>query len=81
MFDFTSEKTRKSFEKSLHLLELDYVDVIQVEYFTLRFNTKIHIKIDIKVLIFLTVDSRYRICPLARHNTHADFAGTVEASG
>lgn len=30
MFDFTSEKTRKSFEKSLHLLELDYVDVIQI---------------------------------------------------
>ncbi|XP_011684975.1 PREDICTED: L-galactose dehydrogenase-like isoform X2 [Wasmannia auropunctata] len=30
MFDFTVEKTRKSFKKSLELLGLDYVDVIQV---------------------------------------------------
>ncbi|XP_050453162.1 uncharacterized protein LOC126852411 isoform X2 [Cataglyphis hispanica] len=29
MFDFTIEKTRKSFKKSLELLGLDYVDVIQ----------------------------------------------------
>lgn len=30
MFDFTIEKTRKSFKKSLELLGLDYVDIIQV---------------------------------------------------
>ncbi|XP_014488989.1 PREDICTED: L-galactose dehydrogenase-like [Dinoponera quadriceps] len=30
MFDFTVEKTRKSFEKSLKLLGVDYIDVIQV---------------------------------------------------
>ncbi|XP_050453165.1 uncharacterized protein LOC126852411 isoform X3 [Cataglyphis hispanica] len=30
MFDFTIEKTRKSFKKSLELLGLDYVDVIQI---------------------------------------------------
>lgn len=30
MFDFTVEKTRKSFRKSLELLGVDYVDVIQV---------------------------------------------------
>lgn len=30
MFDFTTEKTRQSFQKSLDLLGLDYVDVIQV---------------------------------------------------
>lgn len=30
MFDFTVEKTKKSFKKSLELLGLDYVDVIQV---------------------------------------------------
>lgn len=30
MFDFTAEKTRKSFQNSLKLLGLDYVDIIQV---------------------------------------------------
>nr|XP_034196630.1 L-galactose dehydrogenase-like isoform X1 [Osmia lignaria] len=30
MFDFSKEKTRNSFNKSLKLLDLDYVDVIQV---------------------------------------------------
>lgn len=30
MFDFTAEKTRKSFEKSLKLLGVDYIDLIQV---------------------------------------------------
>lgn len=30
MFDFSAEKTRQSIEKSLALLGLDYVDVIQV---------------------------------------------------
>ncbi|XP_012220761.1 uncharacterized protein [Linepithema humile] len=30
MFDFTIEKTRKSFKKSLELLGVDYVDVVQV---------------------------------------------------
>lgn len=32
MFDFTVEKTRKSIKKSLDLLGLDYVDIIQVRY-------------------------------------------------
>ncbi|XP_076224662.1 uncharacterized protein LOC116433382 isoform X2 [Nomia melanderi] len=30
MFDFSKEKTRKSFQKSLRLLGLDYVDIIQI---------------------------------------------------
>lgn len=30
MFDFSAKKTRESVEKSLKLLGLDYVDVIQV---------------------------------------------------
>ncbi|XP_024943745.1 L-galactose dehydrogenase isoform X2 [Cephus cinctus] len=30
MFNFTAEKTRKSFKRSLELLGLDYVDIIQV---------------------------------------------------
>lgn len=32
MFNFTAEKTRKSIEKSLKLLGVDYVDVIQVRW-------------------------------------------------
>jgi len=32
MFDFTIEKTRKSLKKSLELLGVNYVDVIQVRY-------------------------------------------------
>lgn len=30
MFDFSAKKTRESVEKSLQLLGLDYVDIIQV---------------------------------------------------
>lgn len=33
MFNFSKEKTRKSFNKSLELLGLNYVDVIQVSIF------------------------------------------------
>jgi len=35
MFDFTIEKTRKSLKKSLELLGVNYVDVIQVRYCTI----------------------------------------------
>jgi len=34
MFDFTIEKTKKSIEKSLELLGVNYVDIIQVRYRT-----------------------------------------------
>ena len=32
MFDFTAKRVRDSLKKSLELLELDYVDVIQVNF-------------------------------------------------
>lgn len=41
MFNFSKEKTRKSFNKSLELLGLNYVDVIQVSIF--NFFTNQHI--------------------------------------
>lgn len=43
MFDFTVEKTRKSIKRSLELLGVDYVDVIQVKYCAIDF---FYIKID-----------------------------------
>lgn len=33
MFDFTAERSRQSIKKSLELLQLDYIDVIQVSFF------------------------------------------------
>lgn len=38
MFDFSKEKTRKSFKNSLQLLGLDYIDIIQVSKVILSFS-------------------------------------------
>ena len=59
MFNFTAQKTFESVERSLQLLNLDYVDIIQVSYLhklCLHLNKT---KQRILIYIFYYADTRH----------------------
>lgn len=53
MFDFSAKKTRESVEKSLELLGVGCIDVIQVQCYQLKYVSHLPIHV--------VVDSRHRI--------------------